>query len=302
MQPKVIILVFIVLLLSGCYLTTSRLALCGSKAVALVNDLLRFGQVNTQISGNFKVKTEYRYGSEPDQTLDLYAVNSTTQQTPTVMFIHGGYWRSGSKDDWTFLARAFNEQGYNVVIPNYRLVPEVYFPAFVSDAALAFKWITLHAPEFYGDPKNIFILGHSAGAHIASMLAFDGSYFHQIQAAAVVSIAGVYDLTKDDLRTDACIKDMLANNRPEDASPTHFISRTHPPYLAIYGRVDQVVNQNQIQRLEHELVSREADDRSQILGYDLDHLGLIFAFSPAFQTQSTLFVDVMQFLKLHHNM
>ena len=94
-----------------------------------------------------------------------------------MIFFYGGSWDSGSKGDYLFVAQALTASGYTVVIPDYRLYPEVRFPAFVEDGAQAVRWTA----DRVGSGK-LFVMGHSAGAHIALLLAANTPY---LQAAGV---------------------------------------------------------------------------------------------------------------------
>ena len=88
-----------------------------------------------------------------------------------MIFFYGGSWDTGSKNDYLFVAQALAASGYTVVIPDYRLYPAVRFPAFVDDGARAVRWTA----DRVGTDK-VFVMGHSAGAHIALMLAANTPY------------------------------------------------------------------------------------------------------------------------------
>jgi acetyl esterase/lipase len=90
-----------------------------------------------------------------------------------IVFFYGGGWHAGERGDYGFAAAAFAAQGFIAVIPDYRLVPEVRYPEFLEDGALALHWVVAHIAEYGGDPGKICVAGHSAGAYIAAMLALD---------------------------------------------------------------------------------------------------------------------------------
>ena len=87
--------------------------------------------------GGFEVRRDITYGAEPRQTLDLYVPDETRPDAPLVVFFYGGNWSSGTKGDYLFLAQALTAQGHPVAVPDYRLYPQVRFPAFVEDGAEA---------------------------------------------------------------------------------------------------------------------------------------------------------------------
>ena len=93
-----------------------------------------------------------------------------------IVFFYGGGWVSGSRQEYGFAARAYAARGFLVVVPDYRLVPTVRFPAFVEDGALAMRWARDNVARYGGDPGRITIAGHSAGAYIGAMLGLDRRY------------------------------------------------------------------------------------------------------------------------------
>ncbi len=151
------------------------------------------------------VHEDLPYVSSPDDdsrfhTLDLYLPTSA-ENAALVVFVHGGGWRAGDKsmDGRVNLVDAFLERGIGVASVNYRLSPDVTHPSHVEDIARAFAWIHEHGGEYGIDPDRVFIAGHSAGAHLVSLLALDPTYLarHDLSPAAirgVISISGLYDL------------------------------------------------------------------------------------------------------------
>ncbi|SMB94317.1 Alpha/beta hydrolase fold-3 domain protein [Hymenobacter roseosalivarius DSM 11622] len=110
--------------------------------------------------------------------LDVYAPRrKAVAGQPVVVFIHGGNWDSGSKNIYTFIGRRLAKQGVVAVVINYRLSPQVQVPAMAEDCARAVGWTRQHIAEYGGDPQHIFLMGHSAGAGLAALLATDNRYF-----------------------------------------------------------------------------------------------------------------------------
>jgi acetyl esterase/lipase len=110
-----------------------------------------------------------------------------------VIFLYGGSWDSGAKGDYLFVAQALASRGVTTIIPDYRLYPEVRFPAFVEDAARATRW----ASDRVG-PSKLYVMGHSAGAHIASMLMATTPYLaragvDRMALAGFIGLSGPYD-------------------------------------------------------------------------------------------------------------
>jgi carboxylesterase type B len=105
------------------------------------------------------------FGPLSRQKLDVYAPRPSAKTIPVLVFFYGGSWNSGRRQDYAFAARALASRGFLVIVPDYRLYPEVRFPAFVQDGAAAIRWARDHAAEYGGDPTRIVLAGHSAGAY-----------------------------------------------------------------------------------------------------------------------------------------
>ena len=120
------------------------------------------------------------YGPLPRQKLDVYQPHSDRPGKRIVIFFYGGYWKIGSKDQYRFVGQALSSEDFIAVLPDYRLYPSVIFPAYVLDGALAVKWAHDHAVQLGGDPNHIYLMGHSAGAHIAALLTLDPRYLQAV--------------------------------------------------------------------------------------------------------------------------
>ena len=122
-----------------------------------------------------EVSSSIAYAKGPRQTLDVYRPRGA-QAAPVVIFFYGGSWQGGTKETYPFVATALARKGYVTVVPDYRVYPEVRFPAFLEDGAQVVRWVKQNATEFGGDPERVIVMGHSAGAHVAAMLALDGQW------------------------------------------------------------------------------------------------------------------------------
>ena len=145
-----------------------------------------------------KITRSVAYAGRPRHTLDICRPVDAVA-APVVVFFYGGGWRRGNKRLYRYVAKALARRGYVAVVPDYRIYPEARYPDFIEDAALAVRWVKDNAARFGGDPDTIFLQGHSAGAHIAAMLAIDGRWLHQVGLApgrdivGLIGIAGPYD-------------------------------------------------------------------------------------------------------------
>ncbi len=145
---------------------------CESLGLTYVNTLARLQKP--------VVIRDIDYGAEERQKLDLYRSRDVSSASPVVVFFHGGSWMQGSKDKYIFVGEALASKGFIVVIPNYRLYPQVKFPEFVEDGALALKWVHKNIHQFGGDSNDLYVMGHSAGAHIAALLTLDEHYLESV--------------------------------------------------------------------------------------------------------------------------
>lgn len=206
----------------------------------------------TAESTGIEVSRDIPYGDGPRAKLDVYRPY-TERPAPLVVFYYGGGWESGDKDAYTFVAAALAAHGIVTVVPDYRVYPDVRFPDFLTDAARAARWAKDHAAEFGGDPDRIVLAGHSAGAHIAAMLAFDRQWLDAVDLdpqrdlAGLVGIAGPYDflpLHSETLKTIFGPPERLATTQP-----INFVADGAPPTLLIVGGADRTVDPCNSERL-----------------------------------------------------
>lgn len=144
-----------------------------------------------------RCEADYYFGPSPAESLDLYP--AATRNAPLLVFIHGGYWRSLDKQDFTFLAPAFVRAGVAVAMPNYGLAPATSIESMVRQMLHALSWLYRTAPQLGIDSRRIVVAGHSAGAHLAAMmLAADWPAWARDLPrdllSGAVCISGIYDL------------------------------------------------------------------------------------------------------------
>lgn len=191
------------------------------------------------------------YGPGPSHRLDLFMPKATGRPAPLVVFFHGGGWESGRREDYRFVGIALAAQGLAVAVPDYRVYPEVRFPEFLADAAAAVAWMHRTAPRFGVDPGRIVLAGHSAGAHIAAMLAFDPRWLADARLspsrdiAGLVGLAGPYDFLP--LRTPRLAA--IFGPEPERGQPIAFVHAGAPPAFLAAGLNDVTVDPGNTTRL-----------------------------------------------------
>ena len=218
------------------------------------------------IGRRIKVSRSLAYGEGARRTLDVYW-RGGAGPAPVILFFYGGSWQGGSKRLYRFVGTALARRGYVAVVADYRTYPEVRFPGFIEDGALALRWTKDHAMRFGGDPHRIFLMGHSAGAHIAAMLALDGQWLNDIgldnrrDIAGLIGIAGPYDFLP--LR-DGVLKTIFSGNDPR-TQPISHVSHGAPPALLVTGAHDNIVDPGNSARLAAKLES--SSNEAKVITY-----------------------------------
>jgi acetyl esterase/lipase len=148
----------------------------------------------------YRPTREVAYGPLPRHRLDVYAPVPAAPPSgwPTVVFFYGGAWTSGERGDYRFVGEALASRGVLVLVADYRLYPEARYPAFLEDSARALAWGIEHARSLGGDPRRLFVMGHSAGGYNAAMLALDPRWLaatghSPAELAGWIGLAGAYD-------------------------------------------------------------------------------------------------------------
>jgi acetyl esterase/lipase len=181
--------------------------------------------------------------------LDIYQPEKPAN-APVFVFFHGGSWRSGDRAQYVPLGNRFAKAGILTVVPSYRLAPKNPHPAQVEDAAAAFAWTVRNISRHGGDTNNIFIGGHSAGGHIAALLALEPTFLKKFDLSpriirGVVTISGVYDLLAGETQESVFGRDPAAR---KNASPLFHIAATAPPFLITYCQWDYPTLPDQAKR------------------------------------------------------
>lgn len=242
------------------------------------------------------------YGSAPRQQLDVWAPASRSpEKLPVVVFFYGGGWHDGDRGSYAFAGRAFANQGFVAVVPDYRLVPAVRFPTFLQDCALAVKWARDHAADFGGDPARITLAGHSAGAYNAAMLALDGHFLRDvgvdpkiIRAAAL--LAGPYNFAPFDV--GAAQNAFGAWPNVAQTQPISFARADAPPLLLMQGTGDDTVRPHNAGDLAVRLKAVGAPVALKLYP-GKSHNDLVMGLSKPFRGNAPSLADSVVFLKLH---
>jgi acetyl esterase/lipase len=267
----------------------------------------RFQILNATVPHCGYVRTQnLAYGDQTRQKLDVYrppcAVPHASPGARVVIFLYGGDWTNGNKGDYFFVGQALASKGFVAVLPDYRLYPEVTFPKFVEDGAAAIRWAHEHARDYGGDPDHIYLLGHSAGAHIAALLNLDARYLKAVGLdrsvlRATVALSGPFDFVPGD--SDRGAFNMNKGDTPDPAiEPINFANGDSPPMLLVQGVADTVVsakNSIELQKAIH-----LHGGQAKYLPYrKLDHPGPVLAFAWSFRWLAPVLRDTTAFINGH---
>jgi acetyl esterase/lipase len=223
--------------------------------------------------------------------------NQLSKQAPVIVFFYGGSWQSGKKEDYLFAGQAFASKGYVAVIADYRVYPQVYFPAFLEDGAQAFAWVHKHIGEYSGDADELFLAGHSAGGYIAVMLAADTSYFHAAGAdekwiKGVIGIAGPYDFLPF---TDPKIIALFSTAEGPKTQPINFVHAGMPPVFLATGDADTTVLPRNTHHLADRLIANY-DSVEKHVYPGVAHIGIALSLANGFRYKTSLLEDISHFV------
>ena len=259
-------------------------------------------------SSSYKKTSRVAYlpGSNSRQQLDVYQPTDrifAAQSRPVVVFFYGGAWQEGSRSDYVFVAEALTQRGYVVVVPDYRVYPEVKYPEFLHDGAAAVAWAAGNADRHGGDRARIFLMGHSAGAHIAAMLALDHTFLDaqkvpRTSVKGLIGLAGPYDFLP--LTEPNVIALFASEPNLELTQPIHYVSiataKLTPPVLLLHGNDDKRVYPKNSINLARELRGIGAKVELDLLT-GLNHTDIIGKFTRLLRGDGKVVDRVDQFIR-----
>jgi acetyl esterase/lipase len=237
------------------------------------------------------------YGGHPRQRLDVYGPKRLSENLPVAVFFYGGSWQGGERADYAFIAALLVRQGFVVVVPDYRVYPEVQFPAFAEDSAAAVAWVFNNIAAAGGDPDSVFLIGHSAGAYNAVMLGLASVFLQEAGAdpgriAGIIGLAGPYDFLP---LKDPVLKTIFSP--PFDirhTQPITFSRGDAPPMFLATGGNDTTVMPRNTTALAARL--RELGGAVETRIYPgIGHIGIMLAALPYFAWRAPVMKDVLSF-------
>ena len=275
----------------GCALLAGVLGGCSGLLFTGMNSL----------SGDSRLKTSegVEFDAAHDLALDVYTPENASK-APVVVFFYGGNWRNGERAQYRWVGEALAREGVVAVLPDYRKFPATGLDGFMTDAASAVAWAHAHAAEHGGDPARIVLMGHSAGAHLAALLATDARWLGAQQLkpkdlCGVVGLAGPYDFLP---LTSASLREIFGGDRAEQlrSQPTHFVDGDEPPMLLLHGAADTTVGQHNTENLARAL--KQAGVPADVRIYpELKHVGMLLALSGRFAKDAPVTADSLMFIR-----
>jgi acetyl esterase/lipase len=231
-------------------------------------------------------------------SLDVYSPPNA-RDAPVVVFFYGGSWKSGKRQWYRWVGEALAARGIVTVVPDYRQWPKVRLDGFMHDGAEAVRWAQQHAGEFGGDTRHLFVMGHSAGGHIAALLATDARWLGAVgmkprDLSGFIGLAGPYDflpLTNDDFI------DMFGHTAEQQArsQPVNFVEGDEPPALLLQGETDGTVKPSNALSLQRKYEAR--GEHVEVKLYpDTGHMGVLFGLGTG-KHKAPVLDDVVSFVR-----
>lgn len=227
----------------------------------------------------WKVADRQSYGTDPLMQLNIYRDPSLPSESklPVVIFWHGGSWQNGGLWRYDFAGRAFAKMGVIAVLVGYRKYPQVKYPVFIEDAALATTWVAQNIGHYGGDDAQLFVAGHSAGAHTAAALAYQPGYWEKSgldrkQLKGFIGLSGPYDFyPRPDLRPLFPL-----NDKTEPWRIGRQLPKKPCPALITHGYLDPIVRISYSKTMVRRLRAARADVSTLYL--PVEHLLTLFSF------------------------
>lgn len=249
--------------------------------------------------GSGEVSRDIPFGAQK-LTLDLYRPDESMTSVslrPVIVFIYGGGWQSGTKEEYGFVASTLVRQGYVVVIPDYRLFPEVQFPEFVNDSAAALRWTFDNIGQYGGDPSNVFVMGHSAAGEIAALLHYDESYLHlagtQQRPCGFIGLSGPYDFLP---LVGGPLEQIFPPATRASSQPVNFVTGDEGPALLIHGYLDNTVKPRNSAKLA-ERVTAAGGKAQLIIVPERQHASIVLALARPLSWLAPVAHDVNAFVR-----
>ncbi len=260
------------------------------------------GTLNRLTPAKASVQNGVAYGELARQKLDVYTPpgEAPVAGWPVVVFFYGGSWNTGERADYFFVAQALAARGVITLVADYRLYPEVLYPDFLLDSAKALAYGLERAASLGGDPKRVFVMGHSAGGYNAAMLALDPRWLEAdghspAELAGWIGLAGAYDLFPTE---NPDVQPVFFHpNYPPSSEPIDFIRVDAPRTFVAAPEKDALVSpERSTQQLARKLSA--AGVPVTVKSYPrASHITIIGAFAWPLRLIAPVLDDVVAFIQ-----
>jgi acetyl esterase/lipase len=248
----------------------------------------------------FTVERGIPYEDGERHQLDIYQPVHPLPGNPVIVFFYGGEWKYGERQDYGFVAEPLADAGVTVVVPDYRLYPPTAFPGFIEDGAVSVAWVRDHISQHGGNPKSLFVMGHSAGAYIAAMLAVNPAYLGKVgmkpgDLSGFIGVSGPYNflpITWPELKPIFEVVPDLGVTQP-----ISFVDGQNPPALLLVGADDTTVNPDQNTTAFWGRILEKGGSARRIIYPGVGHIGAITAFAPLFRDRAPVLEDTVDFVE-----
>jgi len=252
----------------------------------------------THFDGGVKQTRDITFSQSPALALDIYKPAQASTPLPVIVFFYGGRWTMGQKSQYAFAGNTLAQQGYVVVIPDYRKYPDVKFPSFVDDAARAVAWARENIADYGGDPSHLYVAGHSSGAHLGALVATDPQYLaaHGMKRDVIrgfAGLAGPYAFIPE----EADLKDMFGppENYPQMQATT-FVDGQQPPMLLLWGSDDTAVGKFNMDKMAARIQEKGGAVETKIYP-GISHAWIVGALSWFGKNKAPVASDIDAFFK-----
>lgn len=243
------------------------------------------------------------YGPQSHQRLDVYGPHRDKGDAPfpVAVFFYGGSWDTGRRQDYNWVGQALASRGFVTIVADYGLYPAVRYPGFLEDGAKAVRWAQDHARVYGGDPNRIVLVGHSAGAYNAAMVALDNRYLTDAgvdprHIKALAGLSGPYDFLP--------LTDPIAERTFGEAAdlpgtqPTSFVTKDSPPAFLATGDADTMVFPRNTVKLaaKYRAAGAEVEEKHYP---GIDHVNMVLAISRMFRARAPVLDEMTAFLHAH---
>lgn len=255
---------------------------------------------------SYQATTAVAYGPGPRRELDVYQPRALGQLVrpdagwPLVVFFYGGSWNRGERGEYRFVGEALAARGLVVVVPDYRLYPEVRYPEFLRDSAAAVAWAMRNAARLGADPNRVFVMGHSAGGYNAAMIALDARWLEAeklkpSQLAGWIGLAGPYDFLP--IENPEVKPVFFFPSSPPDSQPIVYASAKSPRAFLGAAATDSLVNpERNTKQMAGKLKAAEVPVQVETYA-NTNHVTLIGAFARPLRWLAGVLDDVVAFVE-----